>query len=90
MTHPRFCNTVEAKTNLNQYLDDVEKGQVVVIRRRGKAVAKMVPVAEESLDDTEQISHFIGKLKKFHARVRRAHGPKSHTVSILREIRRES
>ncbi len=90
MERQKFCNTVEAKTNLNQYLDRVAQGQVVVISRRGKAVAKIVPADANTLDDTQATKNFMQRLRKFHTRVQKAHGRKSHTVSLLRELRRES
>ena len=43
----------EAKTKLAELLDKVEAGETVTITRRGKPVAKLVPVAAE-LDDAER------------------------------------
>lgn len=43
----------EAKTKLAELLDKVEAGETVTITRRGRAVAKLVPVAAE-LDDAER------------------------------------
>lgn len=90
MERQKFCNTVEAKANLNHYLDNVAKGQEVVIRRRGKVIAKMVPATEESIDDQGQNERFMKKLRQFHSRVKKLHGKKSHTLSILRELRDQS
>jgi prevent-host-death family protein len=36
-------NIHDAKTNLSQLIEDVEKGEEVVIARAGKPVAKLVP-----------------------------------------------
>ncbi len=36
-------NTHEAKTNLSRLLDDVEKGEEVVIARGNKPMARLVP-----------------------------------------------
>jgi prevent-host-death family protein len=35
----------EAKNRLGSLLDQVERGQEIIITRRGKAVARLVPVA---------------------------------------------
>lgn len=47
-------SSFDAKTHLSQLIQDVEKGQSITITRRGKPVARLVPVHEEdemSLDD---------------------------------------
>lgn len=43
----------EAKTKLAELLDKVEAGETVTITRRGKAVAKLVPVSAE-VDEAER------------------------------------
>jgi len=37
----------EAKTRLSELLRETERGRSFVIRRRGRAVARLVPAAEE-------------------------------------------
>ncbi len=37
-------DTYSAKTHLSRLLDQVEQGEEVIITRRGKPVAKLVPV----------------------------------------------
>ncbi len=37
----------DAKTHLSQLLQEVEKGRVITITRRGKSVARLVPVKDE-------------------------------------------
>ena len=39
----RVIGVFEAKNKLSGLLDDVERGQEIVITRRGRAVAKLVP-----------------------------------------------
>ena len=39
----REVGAFEAKTKLGQLLDDVEAGEEIVITRRGRIVAKLVP-----------------------------------------------
>lgn len=38
-------NTAKAKASLSALLDRVEKGEDVVIARRGKAIARLTPIA---------------------------------------------
>jgi len=44
----RQVGAFEAKTHLSELLAAVEAGETVTITRRGKAVARLVPVAGES------------------------------------------
>ncbi len=50
----------EAKTRLSELLRETERGRSFVIRRRGKAVARLVPPADEekSSDLTEVVVSF--------------------------------
>ncbi len=51
-------NTVsafDAKTHLSQLLQEVEKGRAITITRRGKAVARLVPAAEEDVASVDDI-----------------------------------
>jgi len=41
----REIQASEAKTRLPQLLDDVERGETVVITRHGRAIARIVPEA---------------------------------------------
>ena len=54
-----LLNTVgsfEAKTKLAELLDKVEAGEVVTITRRGKAVARLVPVkSDEGAEATRRV-----------------------------------
>jgi prevent-host-death family protein len=49
MTHARTrsVGAYEAKTHLADLLDDVERGIAVTITRRGRAVARLVPVDQK-------------------------------------------
>jgi prevent-host-death family protein len=58
----------EAKNTLGTLLDDVERGEEVVITRHGKAVARLVPVAPyidlaQRLAAAERIRSRARKLK---------------------------
>lgn len=86
----QICNTVQAKTNLNKYLDQVSKGEEVIIRRRGKVIAKIIPLFDENFDEHQVTQEFLARLKKFHQRVSQSRGVKSHTIEFLRKLREES
>lgn len=86
----QICNTVQAKANLNKYLDQVSKGEEVIIRRRGRAIAKIIPLFDENFDEHQMTQEFVARLKKFHQRVSRSRGIKSYTIDFLRELREES
>jgi prevent-host-death family protein len=43
----RTVNIHAAKTNLSSLLEEVEKGEEIVIARAGKPVAKLVPLVEQ-------------------------------------------
>lgn len=42
----KTVGTLEAKTHLSTLLDEVARGQEIVITRRGKPLAKLAPLAE--------------------------------------------
>jgi prevent-host-death family protein len=42
----REIQASEAKTHLPQILDDVERGETIVITRHGRAIARIVPESE--------------------------------------------
>lgn len=43
---PRLIGAFEAKTRLSELLEEVSKGKVYRITRRGKAVAELRPIVE--------------------------------------------
>ena len=54
----------EAKTHLSHLLDQVERGETVVITRHGRPVARLVPVAGSSMDDRRQAIAQLKELRK--------------------------
>jgi prevent-host-death family protein len=59
----------EAKTHLPQLLDDVERGETVVITRHGRAIARLVPETERrqaeiarAIDSIRAIGRRTGKI----------------------------
>ena len=54
----------EAKTHLSHLLDQVERGETVVITRHGRPVARLVPVAGSSMDDRRRAIAQLKELRK--------------------------
>lgn len=61
----------ELKARLSEHLDMVKRGEEVLVTERGKPVARIVPVARESLKD-EWVRGLVsrGVVRAGHARVR--------------------
>ena len=57
----REIQASEAKSHLAQLLDEVERGETIVITRHGRAIARLVPEAERRL---EEIAKAIADLKE--------------------------
>ncbi len=53
----------EAKTHFSKLLERVEKGEEIVITRRGKRVARLVP--ERPARDREAIGKTIAEMRSF-------------------------
>lgn len=51
-----------AKTHFSQLLDEVERGQSIVILRHGKPVARLVPDEEEQMRRHREAWDRLGKL----------------------------
>ncbi|NQW11549.1 MAG: type II toxin-antitoxin system Phd/YefM family antitoxin [Alphaproteobacteria bacterium] len=54
----------EAKTHLSSLLDAVERGEEVLITKRGRLVAKLVPAAHRPKEETDAIIKRIKALRK--------------------------
>lgn len=52
----RHVGSYEAKTHLPALLDSVEKGEVIVITRRGRPAARLTPVSPEPADVRDAIA----------------------------------
>lgn len=63
-TEMRTVGAFEAKTQLSNLLDVVERGGEVLITRHGKAVARLVPAA---VVDRERVTRAIERLKALRA-----------------------
>jgi prevent-host-death family protein len=58
----------DAKTNLPQLLDRVQKGERFVITKHGRPVAELVPVATR---DAAQIREALARIRAVRARLKR-------------------
>jgi prevent-host-death family protein len=47
----RQVQSSEAKTHLPQLLDDVERGETIVITRHGRAIARLVPEIDKRREE---------------------------------------
>jgi prevent-host-death family protein len=67
MSHPtkNVVGAFDAKNNLGQLLDQVARGEVIVITRHGKPVARLVPF-EEVFDraDSQRAAEELRELRK--------------------------
>ena len=70
----------KAKAHFSEILDEVERGETVVITRHGKAIVRMTPVAE---DRQSQIRDVIAKMKQLRL------GTKGATVEEILQWRDE-
>jgi prevent-host-death family protein len=53
-----------AKTHLPQLLDDVERGETIVITRHGRAIARIVPEAHRRQEEINSAIESIKSLRK--------------------------
>jgi prevent-host-death family protein len=65
----REIQASEAKARLSQLLDEVERGETIVITRHGRAIARITPEAsrrqheiEEALADIKELRKHTGKV----------------------------
>lgn len=61
----REIQASEAKTHLPQLLDEVERGETLVITRHGRAIARIVP---EPLQQQKEIDEAIAGIKTLRKR----------------------
>lgn len=65
----REIQASEAKTHLPQLLDEVERGETVVITRHGRPIARLVPEIERRQAEIDQALESIRALRKQIGRV---------------------
>lgn len=64
---PKAVGAHDAKTNLGQLLDRVERGEVIVITRHGEPVARLVPFQDQV--DRAAVRENLQALKTISARI---------------------
>ncbi len=60
----REIQASEAKTHLPQLLDEVERGETLVITRHGRPIARIVPEARLRREEIHQAVETIKSLRK--------------------------
>ena len=60
----REIQASEAKTHLPQLLDEVERGETVVITRHGRAIARIVPEAHRRQEEIDRAIESINALRR--------------------------
>jgi prevent-host-death family protein len=59
----REIQASEAKTHLPQLLDEVERGETLVITRHGRAIARIVPEAQQQQKEIDNAIESIKALR---------------------------
>ena len=65
----REIQASEAKTHLPQILDEVERGETVIITRHGRAIARLVPEAQRRQAEIDQAIAGLGELRRRAGRI---------------------
>ena len=65
----REIQASEAKAHLAQLLDEVERGESLVITRHGRAIARIVPEVERRQEEVDKAIATIRALRELNERV---------------------
>ena len=76
----REIQASEAKTHLPQLLDDVERGETVIITRHGRAIARLVPEVRRRQEEVDRAIQSIRALREHTGKI---------TLAELRSTRHE-
>jgi len=60
----REIQASEAKTHLPRFLDDVERGETLIITRHGRAIARIVPEVNRRQEEIDRAIEGIMSLRK--------------------------
>ena len=60
----REVQASEAKTHLPRLLDEVERGETIIITRHGRAIARIVPEAQLRQQEIDEAIEDIKELRK--------------------------
>jgi prevent-host-death family protein len=61
---PREVQASEAKTHFARLLDEVERGETIVITRHGQAIARIVPEARVRQEEIDRAIEDLAELGK--------------------------
>jgi prevent-host-death family protein len=70
----REVRASDAKTHLPRLLDEVERGETIVITRHGRPIARIVPEAQRR---QQEIDEALDDIKRLGEEIARKHGPVS-------------
>jgi len=79
----REVQASEAKTHLPQLLDDVERGETIIITRHGRPIARIVPEASQRQREIDKAIDDITELAKHSRKV-----TVDEILSLIREGRK--
>ena len=65
----REVDASEAKTKLSSLLDEVERGETILIRRRGRRIARVVPEPRRRQEEIDAALEDISELRKHTGKV---------------------
>jgi prevent-host-death family protein len=65
----REIEASEAKVHLLQLLDEVERGETVVITRHGRPIARIVPVIDQRQEEIDKALAGIRRLRRRTGRI---------------------
>lgn len=65
----REIQASEAKVHLPQLLDDVERGETLIITRHGRRIARIVPEVERRQEEIDKALSGIRELRKRTGRI---------------------
>ena len=60
----REIQASDAKARLPQLLDDVERGETLIIKRHGRAIARLVPEVDRRQEEVDRALASIRELRK--------------------------
>jgi prevent-host-death family protein len=60
----REIQASDAKAHLSQLLDDVERGETLIITRHGRAIARIVPELDRQQEEIDKAIANIQELRK--------------------------
>ena len=66
----REIQASEAKTHLPQLLDDVERGETLIIKRHGRRIARIVPDVDRRQEEIDKALAGIRELRKRTGRIK--------------------